>query len=94
MINIQHSLLINISWATYLIFLTSANPRLLMARPGLGRLALVLLATGCCTVGRMVRDEDSCHQASQALSSHGNNLHSAADAIYLLIYLIQSRLGF
>ena len=47
-----------------------------MARPGLGRLALVLLATGC-TVGRMVRDEDSCHQASQALSSsHGNKLHT------------------
>ena len=48
-----------------------------MARPGLGLLALVLLATGC-TVGRMVRDEDSCHQASQALSSssHGNNLHT------------------
>ena len=47
-----------------------------MARPGLGRLALVLLATGC-TVGRMVRDEDSCHQASQALSSsHVNNLHT------------------
>ena len=39
-----------------------------MARPGLGRLALVLLATHC-TVGRMVRDEDSCHQASQPLSS-------------------------
>ena len=46
-----------------------------MARPGLGRLALVLLATGC-TVGRMVRDEDSCHQASQALSSSTNNLHT------------------
>ena len=49
-----------------------------MARPGLGRLALVLLATHCtATVGRMVRDEDSCHQASQSLSSsHGNNLHT------------------
>ena len=67
-----------------------------MARPGLGLLALVLLATHC-TVGRMVRDEDSCHQASQALnSSNGNNLQSVMQilSIYLLIYLIQSRLGF
>ena len=46
-----------------------------MARPGLGRLALVLLATGC-TVGRMVRDEDSCHQASQPLCSSRDKLQS------------------
>ena len=55
-------------------------------------LALVLLATGC--VGRMVRDEDSCHQARHSAAAATICSYNLQEDFYLLIFLIQSRFGF